>query len=527
VALVAGATVPLIPSSPPPGGGRQDPTAGAVTSLKTPPDTSPLAAGRPQPPTEARRDPDRLEPSRLVRWLIVLAAVGIVLAIPRPAGITSESWRLLAIFIGTIVGSIVSPVPAGAVVLLGVAALAVTNAMPPARALAGYADPLVWLVLCAFFISRGVTKTGFGRRVAFLFIRALGRRSLGLSYALVGTDTLLAMLVPSNSARAGGVIYPITRNLAEAYDSHPGPTARRLGAFLMFVVYQCDVVACAMFLTGQASNVLIARFATEVGRVEMSYGRWMLGAIVPGVVSLLVLPLVLFRLFPPEVTHTPAAREMASAELDQMGPMRRDERIMLAVFALITGLWMTTAFHHINYTVVALLGVGMLLVTRVLDFDDIVGERLAWGTFLWYGGLVRMAEALGESGLTQRFAQASASVTVGWTWWAALAALLLVYFYAHYAFASITAHATAMYTPFLVVTLGAGAPPALAVLLLAYYSNLCASLTHYGTTTAPIYFGAGYVSQRDWWRLGFIVSVVTVLIWAVLGVAWWKMLGWI
>ncbi len=80
--------------------------------------------------------------------------------------------------------------------------------------------------------------------------------------------------------------------------------------------------------------------------------------------------------------------------------------------------------------------------------------------------------------------------------------LLLIYFYAHYGFASITAHATAMYTPFLVVILAAGAPPYLAVLSLAYFSNLDASLTHYGTTPAPIYFGAGYVKQRTWWLLG-------------------------
>ena len=56
----------------------------------------------------------------------------------------------------------------------------------------------------------------------------------------------------------------------------------------------------------------------------------------------------------------------------------------------------------------------------------------------------------------------------GWPWWLALVVLLLVYFYAHYAFASITAHATAMYIPFLLVTLAAGAPPMLAVLSLAY-----------------------------------------------------------
>ena len=142
----------------------------------------------------------------------------------------------------------------------------------------------------------------------------------------------------------------------------------------------------------------------------------------------------------------------------------------------------------------------MLLLTGVLNWDDLVDERGAWGVFIWYGGLIRMAEALGQTGITKRFADSAASFTLGWKWWVALAVLLLIYFYAHYGFASITAHATAMYTPFLVVILAAGTPPYLAVLSLAYFSNLGASLTHYGTTPAPIYFGADYLKQRTWSR---------------------------
>ncbi|HVQ36572.1 MAG TPA: anion permease, partial [Pyrinomonadaceae bacterium] len=180
----------------------------------------------------------------------------------------------------------------------------------------------------------------------------------------------------------------------------------------------------------------------------------------------------------------------------------------------------------LDYAIPPLIGVCALLLTGVLSWDDVLSERPAWDVFIWYGGLVRMAEALGETGITKRFAETAAGFTTGWSWWLALAALLLIYFYAHYGFASITAHATAMYTPFLVVILAAGAPPYLAVLSLAYFSNLDASLTHYGTTPAPIYFGAGYVKQRTWWLLGLLVSVPNILIWTIFGFGWWKILGW-
>ena len=196
------------------------------------------------------------------------------------------------------------------------------------------------------------------------------------------------------------------------------------------------------------------------------------------------------------------------------------------VFGAVAVTWMTTPVHHLDYTVVAMSGVSALFLAGVLTWDDITSERAAWDVFLWYGGLVRMAGAIGESGLTTRFAQATAGMTAGWSWGAALTVLVLVYFFAHYGFASITAHITAMFTPFLVVLLAAGAPPLIAVLFLAYFSNLGAALTHFGTTTSPIYFGAGYVTQRDWWRLGLIVALTTITVFTVAGLAWWKLLGW-
>ncbi len=463
---------------------------------------------------------------RRARWAIVLAAGLAVALAPIPSGISGRSWGLLAIFVSTVVGLMIQPLPGGAMVLLGVAATAVTGVLTPQQALAGYGDPVVWLVLAAFFMSRGMLKTGLGRRIAFLFIRRMGRRSLGLGYALACTDLVLASFIPSNGARAGGIVFPIAKSLAEAYDSQPGPSAPRLGAFLMSFLYQCDVIACAMFLTGQASNALIGRLVYQTTALDLSYMRWLAGAIVPGAVAFGIVPLVLYRLYPPEVRETPRAADIAAVELSRMGPMSGHEHLMLATFALVAVLWMTTALHGISYAVVALIGISALLVCGVLEWNELTTERAAWEVFVWYGGMVRLAEALGDTGLTQRFAEAAGGVTTGWPWGLALAALLVVYFYAHYGFASITAHATAMFIPFLLVILGAGAPPWLAVLLLAYCSNLMAGLTHYGTTPGPIYFGAGYVSQWTWWRLGLVASSLNLVIWTVVGTLWWKLLGW-
>lgn len=462
--------------------------------------------------------------SRLLRWGVVLFVPVGILLIPVPEGITPQSWRLLAIFAATITGSIVRPIPGGAIVLLGVTALSLFRVMTIEESLAGYADPVVWLVLAAFFIARGMIKTGLGRRIAFLLIKTIGRHSIGLAYALASTEALLAAVIPSTGARSGGIIFPITKSLAEAYESRPGPSARRLGAFLMTTVYQCNVVVCGMYLTGQASNPIIARLAREVTGIEVTYSRWLVASIVPALVSLLLVPLLIYRVFPPEIKHTPAASEFASQELRQMGRTKWSEWVMLLVFALIAFLWMTPQYVGVHYATVAMVGICVLLLTGVLSWEDLLSERSAWSVFIWYGGLLRMAEALAKTGVTNKFAESAAALTLGWKWWMALGVLLLIYFYAHYGFASITAHVTALYVPFLIVILAAGAPPYLAVLSLAYFSNLGASLTHYGTTPAPIYFGAGYVTQRTWWLVGLLASFLTITTWTILGFTWWKVL---
>jgi len=487
----------------------------------------------------------------IIKWALTLLSGLAVYLAPVPEGVTPQSWRLLAIFIATIVGSILRPAPGGAIVLLGVAAIAVTKSMPlseamirtvtdPARpdlkaietlriksTLAGYADPVVWLVLAAFFMSRAMIKTGLGRRVALLFIRAIGHRSLGLGYALVAADFLLASVIPSNGARSGGIIFPIAKSVAETYDSKPGPTARRLGSFLMSFMYQCEVIISATFLTGQTGNLLIYRFAKQQSGIDLNYPTWLLGAIAPSLVCLMITPPLLYRLFPPEVTRTPDAAKFAGFELEKLGRMSWREKVMVIIFAFVALMWATTdRLHSVDYSVVAIAGVCLMLLTNVISWEDALAERAAWDVFVWYGGMVRMAEALGETGITKKFAESSAGFTSGWRWWAALGLLALIYFYAHYAFASISAHVLAMYTPFLIVVTLAGAPPFLAAALLAYFSTLSAGLTHYGTTPGPIYFGADYVTQQKWWQLGLIASVPNILIWASVGLVWWKILGW-
>jgi DASS family divalent anion:Na+ symporter len=444
--------------------------------------------------------------------------------IPPPATITEQGWRQTAIFVCVIAGMVTEPIHASALVLLGLTAWAATGT-PIVEVLGGYAQPSVWLVLVAMLIAKMMLDCGLARRIALLFVRAVGKTSLGVAYALQMTDVTLASGVPSITARSAGMILPIARSIAELFESRPDEGRKRLGAFLIAAMYQGSAVACAMFITGQASNLLGASLALKLTNVQVTAPSWFMAAIVPGLVSCLVVPWIAYRVLKPEITHTPEAPTFAREELQRMGPLDRREWMTLLVFAGVGLMWLTTVWHGVDVTLVALIGLMVLLVTGTMTWQVAAAERSAWDVFVWYGGMLRMGELLNNTGSTRVFAEHVAGMFGGIPWQIVLLAILVIFFYAHYFFASITAHMLAMFPPFAAVLIGIGVPPLLAVYSLLCLANLTAGLTHYGTTTGPILFATGYVTRGEWWKVGFYVSVANVLIWLTIGFAWWKFLG--
>jgi divalent anion:Na+ symporter, DASS family len=379
--------------------------------------------------------------------------------------------------------------------------------------------------VAAFLIARGFIKTGLGRRVSFLFIRAFGRKTLGLAYSIVASELVLAPATPSNTARAGGVIFPIVKAISATLGSEPGDTARKIGAFLMKMEFQATVITSAMFMTSMAPNPLVAELAKKTANVSITWGGWALAAIVPGLLALIIVPYVLYKIYPPEIKETPQAAALAHEELEKMGPMKRAEKIMLFVFLLILGLWVTGDWTKIDATTVALAGVAIMLITGVIRWEDVLAEKGAWDALIWFGGLVMMASQLNTLGFMKWFAGAVGGSLAEMAWFPVLVILMLVYFYSHYGFASTTAHISAMYAPFLAVAVSAGVPPYLAVLTLAFFSALNAGITHYGTGPAPIYFNAGYLDLKTWRKLGLVISFVNIVVWMGAGFIWWKVLG--
>ncbi|CAM8958295.1 unnamed protein product [Rhodiola kirilowii] len=439
---------------------------------------------------------------------VLSVGIGLLLrfAVPKPVELTVQAWQLLAIFLSTIAGLVLSPLPVGAWAFL---ALTVTV--------------VIWLIVISFFFARGFVKTGLWNRIATYFVKWLGKSTLGLSYGLILSEALIAPAMPSTTARAGGVFLPIIKSLSLAAGSMPGDdkSAKKIGSYLIMSQFQSSGSSSALFLTAAAQNLLCLKLAEELGvKIASPWVAWFKAASVPAIISLLATPFILYKLYPTEIKDTPDAPAEATQKLQQMGPVTVNEWGMVGTMLLSVSLWVAGDYIGMPSVVAAMIGLSILLLTGVLEWDDCLSEKSAWDTLAWFAVLVGMAGQLTNVGvvgwMSRSVAKVLKSFSLGWP---------AAYFLIHYIFASQTGHVGALYSAFLAMHLVAGVPGVLAALALAYNTNLFGALTHYSSGQAAVYFGAGYVQLPDIFKYGFIMACANAVIWAIAGGVWWKILG--
>jgi L-tartrate/succinate antiporter len=497
-------------------------------TLAAPPST-PLTQ-EPRGPTTKARPP--------VNWqaLSPVAVALIIALIPVPAGLAPHAWYFFAIFAGVIVGLVVEPFPGPAISLFGVTLATVLapwvlyspediarpgfNAVNAALtwALSGFGNSTVWLIFGAFMFALGYEKTGLGRRIALLLVRAMGRRTLTLGYAVTVADTLLAPFTPSTTARSAGTIFPVIRNLPPLYDSKPNdPSARKIGSYLMWTALAATCINSSMFLTAMAPNLLAVEIVKKTAKLDISWMDWLTAFAPVGVILLVSLPLLVYVLYPPTIKEGSEVPAWADEELRTMGGLSRREIILAVLVLLALAMWIFGG-DFVNATTAALIVVSLMVLTRIVSWDDILSNKQAWSTLVWFATLIALADGLNRTGFVHWFAESVSAHMGGLSPTIAMVVLVCVYFFSHYLFASITAHTTAMLPVMLAV---GGAIPGMPMLalsqMLVLSGGIMSVLTPYAGGPNPVYYGSGYLPTKDFWLLGAIFGAIFFGLWLAIG----------
>jgi anion transporter len=450
--------------------------------------------------------------------------VWLVLALtPHPAGLTAAAWQYHALFVGVILALMLEPIPAPAVGLVGVAVATALRyvATDPADALrwglSGFADSTVWLIFGALAFSTGYDKTGLGRRIALWLVKLLGKRTIGLGYAVMLADLLVAPVMPSNTGRSAGVIFPIVRGIPGLYGSEPGKTARRIGAYLMWTAFVTTTVTSSLFLTALAPNLLALGVIRNETGIRVSWTQWLVGFLPMGLLLLVPLPILVYLVYPPEIRSSPEVPEWATAELAKMGRLTVKEVIMGLLIVVAITLW-ARGGEWISPTTVILVIVAFMLVTRIIDWADVSSNRAAWDMLFYFATLLTLADGLNRLKVIAWVSSAVAGLLKGAPPLVIMAVLVAFFFLVHYLFASLTAHAAAVLPPLLAAGVAIeGLPVRTFALLLAYGLGLMGVLTPYATGPAFAYYGSGFITRKEFWRLGCIFGLLFLATLLVVG----------
>ena len=299
----------------------------AIEANTTPHAVSSGALAKPATPTVAK------SPNQMWKAIAPVAVAVVLALLPVPTGLAQHAWYFFSIFVGVIVGLVLEPLPGAAIALSGLTLVAVLPRfvlfspeqlsqpgfrVPSAAlnwALSGYSNPTVWLIFGAFILALGYERTGLGERIALILVKRMGKNTLLLGYGVTLADTILAPFIPSPTARSGGIIYPIVSDLAQVYESKPNdPSARRVGSYLMWVAIATTCVTSSLFLTAASFNLLAVGLVEKLTQTDVHWMDWFRTSATAIIPLLILIPLLSYWLYPPEVKHSTEVSKWAALE---------------------------------------------------------------------------------------------------------------------------------------------------------------------------------------------------------------------
>jgi DASS family divalent anion:Na+ symporter len=390
-------------------------------------------------------------------------------------------------------------------------------------ALGGYSQPIVWMIVCAFHLGKAVQKTKLGERVSLIMIRFMGKTILGLGIAIFLSEFILAPFIPSNTARGGGILLPIVMSLIDSLGSTPHLN-QQVGRFLILCGAHSNLLISSLFITGAAPNPIVALLAKQILGVEFTFTKWFVGAIIPGIISGIVLVYII-SLEKPEYDSI-LIMDRAEQRMQALGRLSMNEIKLLGILGISLVLWTTSSITHLSESLVAYLAFVSVLGTGILDWSDVITNDQAWDTYFWLSGMILMAEQLSKLGFAKYFGTLCATLVQSLTSQPTIALILfgVCYFFSMYLFSSITGHTVALCGSFMAASMTVQAPPFQTTCLLAYYSSLSACLTSFSTGSVALYFSQGFFEQREWFRIGLMVGIVYLCIYSTIGMTWWHLL---
>ncbi|HWR08437.1 DASS family sodium-coupled anion symporter [Sporomusa sp.] len=462
---------------------------------------------------------------KYAKIVLLIAVAGCFFIAPVPDGLPIIAWRLFGVFAALILGLILQPYPEPTLLMITVT-LASLFVLPIQEILVGYTDPMLWLTLVAMMIGIGLKKSGLTRRLGLLLISRFGKTSLRIGYILSCIDLLLATSTPASPARTGGLVYPLAEGVIDAGSSGNQTSRQKTGAYFTLLAYMTSMLTGGLFMTGMGPNLINVKLAQDVLGISVSWPLWTLAAL-PGFIGFLLTPYLVYKFCPPDAASMTAVRAGAGRELSNMGRINTSELTAAGVFLIILILWSTSTISRIDNTLVAFIGVSLMLVLGVLEWNDLAENKEMWSLLIWFGAILGFSSALTKLGFFNWFAGIIRLLlpSAGAGEYTVLLLVAVLAVLPHYFFVSYTGYVVAFSPLIFSFVAATDVPRYPAFFLLAYLMIISCTLTHYGNALGPLLMEKGYNDKRTWWGVGTLITVMHVVLYLTVGIMYWKLIG--
>ena len=409
--------------------------------------------------------------------------------------------------------------------------IVLTNIRPPSEALAPFFDPAVALIFGGFLIGRALTKYELDKRLALLIISRTKGSGGSLILTVMGVTAFLSMWI-SNTASAA-IMIPIA--LAVISRIRDTDIRGKYGKALVLGVAYAATLGGVASLVGSPPNPLAASYINSFLGIEFTFMSWIPFGLP---VVLIMLPItwqwIVFRFkIPRDIEEMDDLKELSRKEYLRLGPMPREQKLVVLIFASVVILWFTERLpdfivdiigwsgHGISSSIVALIGGVSLMILRLLDEKD-VSSHISWSSLLILGSGIALGGAMIDTGLSAFIAQQMNGLGIFPT--VIIVVIIGVIAVLVTMVASNTGAAVILIPVAIPLAVGLGIDPLLITMVIAIGVSMDFALPT-GTPPSTIAYSTGKVEMREMITTGLVVDLIAVLVLTIVVVWLWGLLG--
>lgn len=464
----------------------------------------------------------------MIRWalsLFIAVLMGALYAFVPFEGLEMQSKAALLTFLTTIAWWIIRPIPEYLTALLAGAILIVFVQLPGPQVLGGFSSMVWWMTLLAMLLGATINYTGLGRRIAYIFLAKYARGPLQLLYTTTMVNNLLAPVMPSNTAR-GALLCGVSEGICDGIGLKAGEYKGDHTIILsnLFV----NTTNTFVFLTATSANLLGLQIIMDMTGMPFTWNDWMIATCVPGIPVLLLLPLIIYKIFPFTMADPEKCRAMAREKLAEMGPFSKPERNTAIMLLTVAVLWCTEFLHGVSSTKTVFLLIFLFMPGIGAVTWKEVGNRISWAAMIWLGFAIGIAGVINKTGgfkwlVDVLFAQSSFVASLGFVEFCAIIIFSIIFM--HILFAGMNAMIMIMVPIAISIAQQKGFDPGVVGLITLMSIAGGAFFMPFNSAPNLIFYGTGRYQVKH--QLMGAIPLAFLIAFALLGALlfWWPMIG--